>query len=211
MMKLDIKNFRSIKDQSVELAPITVLYGPNGSGKSSLLYSLLIMKNVILNLERQTGDFFNLDFADLGNFRAVVHNHQVQDCILFEIDSTEWEYPVRWRVVIYKDSIDISLLIHDAENSIGYNPTMKTVAPFENLVGFHGNTVFRGSKFTFDWEGIRAETHPPQSSIPRTLTHARMFEDLANAPLNLVRSIGIAPLQVAFSRGNSLSPQLTFP
>ena len=79
MMKLDIKNFRSIKDQSVELAPITVLYGPNGSGKSSLLYSLLIMKNVILNLERQTGDFFNLDFVDLGNFRAVVHNHQVQE------------------------------------------------------------------------------------------------------------------------------------
>ena len=64
-MKLDIKNFRSIKDQSVELAPITVLYGPNGSGKSSLLYSLLIMKNVILHLERQTGDFFNLDFANL--------------------------------------------------------------------------------------------------------------------------------------------------
>ena len=52
MMKLDIKNFRSIKDQSVELAPITVLYGPNGSGKSSLLYSLLVMKNVILNLEQ---------------------------------------------------------------------------------------------------------------------------------------------------------------
>ncbi len=204
-MKLDIKNFRSIKDQSVELAPITVLYGPNGSGKSSLLYSLLIMKNVILNLEHQTGDFFNLDFADLGNFRAVVHNHQVQDYILFEIECTEWEYPVRWRIVINNDSVDISLLIHDAENSIIYNPTMKTVAPFEKKVGFHGNTKFRGSKFKFDWEGIRAETHPPKSSIPKTLTDARKFKDLANAPLNLVRSIAIAPLQMAFSRG-----ELTF-
>ena len=73
---MDIKNFRSIKDQSVELAPITVLYGPNGSGKSSLLYSLLVMKNVLSSImESQSSDFFNFGFANLGNFNAVISNH----------------------------------------------------------------------------------------------------------------------------------------
>jgi len=62
-MRLAIKNFRSIKEQVIELAPINVVYGPNGAGKSSLLYSLLTLKNVVLNPNQQPGGFFNYVFA----------------------------------------------------------------------------------------------------------------------------------------------------
>ena len=48
-MNLEIKNFRSVKEQKIELAPITLVYGANGAGKSSLLYALLTLKNIILN------------------------------------------------------------------------------------------------------------------------------------------------------------------
>ncbi len=43
--KITIENFRQIKNQTVELKPITVLVGPNNSGKTSLLqvFSLLSM------------------------------------------------------------------------------------------------------------------------------------------------------------------------
>ena len=42
-------NFRSIRDATVELAPLTVIYGANGSGKSSLIYGLLTLKNFLTN------------------------------------------------------------------------------------------------------------------------------------------------------------------
>ena len=45
-MKLHIKNFRSIRQLDLELAPITVLYGQNGTGKSSALYAPLTMRNM---------------------------------------------------------------------------------------------------------------------------------------------------------------------
>jgi energy-coupling factor transporter ATP-binding protein EcfA2 len=37
LQKIQIKNYRSIADASVELQPFTVLLGANGSGKSNLL------------------------------------------------------------------------------------------------------------------------------------------------------------------------------
>ena len=48
-MKLHIKNFRSIKQLDLEIAPITVLYGHNGTGKSSALYAPLTLKNIVTN------------------------------------------------------------------------------------------------------------------------------------------------------------------
>ena len=211
MMKLDIKNFRSIKDQSVELAPITVLYGPNGSGKSSLIYALLIMKNVILNLEHQTGDFFNLDFANLGDFGAVVHKHRIEDYMLFEISTSktvlfkgkEEQFPVKLRVVISKEDVAISLLLSDMKNSISYNPTMRAFAPYETLVGYQRKgQKFRGSEFDFRWEGIKAHVHTEEFSSPGNLESAKVFDELANSPIDAVRSINIAPLQMAFSKGD---------
>jgi AAA15 family ATPase/GTPase len=71
-MKLTVKNFCSIQDQAVELAPITLLYGTNGSGKSSLLYALLTLKNIVLNSNRTGDEFFNYTFINLGNFDGVV-------------------------------------------------------------------------------------------------------------------------------------------
>ena len=209
-MKLDIKNFRSIRDQSVELAPITVLYGPNGSGKSSLLYSLLVMKNIILNLEKKKGDFFNLEFANLGDFGAVVHKHRIEDYVMFEISASrtvllkgkEELFPVKLRVVINKADVEISLLLSDMKNSISYNPTMRTMAPYETLVGYkRKDQEFRGSEFDFHWEGIEAHVHIVEFSSPGRLESAKAFDELANSLIDLVRSINIAPLQMAFSRG----------
>jgi len=45
---LHVRGFRSIGDQEVELRPLTLVYDPNGSGKSSLLYALLVLKNLSL-------------------------------------------------------------------------------------------------------------------------------------------------------------------
>ena len=63
---IGIKNLRSIKAKKIETAPITILYGENGSGKSTVLHSLAIMKNIILNPNQAIDNFFNLGFASFG-------------------------------------------------------------------------------------------------------------------------------------------------
>ena len=65
-MKLHIKNFRSIKQLDLELAPITVLYGHNGTGKSSALYAPLTLKNIVNNPNQHIQEFFDYGFARLG-------------------------------------------------------------------------------------------------------------------------------------------------
>ncbi len=74
-MKLHIKNFRSIENLDLELAPITVLYGHNGTGKSSALYAPLTLRNVVSNPARHIQEFFNYGFANLGEFNEVVFDH----------------------------------------------------------------------------------------------------------------------------------------
>ena len=74
-MKLHIKNFRSIKQLDLELAPITVLYGHNGTGKSSVLYAPLTLKNIVLNPNQHIQEFFNYRFTSLGAFNEIVFDH----------------------------------------------------------------------------------------------------------------------------------------
>ena len=46
LTRLQVKNFKSLADVSVELRPINVLFGPNGSGKSTLLEAILLVEEL---------------------------------------------------------------------------------------------------------------------------------------------------------------------
>jgi recombinational DNA repair ATPase RecF len=41
--EISIRNFRSIRDQKVQLKPLTIVVGGNSAGKSSLLKAILLM------------------------------------------------------------------------------------------------------------------------------------------------------------------------
>ena len=73
-MKLHIKNFRSIENLDLELAPITVLYGHNGTGKSSALYAPLTLRNVVSNPNQGIPAFFDYRVIKLGTFEDVIFN-----------------------------------------------------------------------------------------------------------------------------------------
>ena len=46
--KLTLTNFRSFKEaQTIEIAPITMLFGPNSVGKSSVLMALFYLQQII--------------------------------------------------------------------------------------------------------------------------------------------------------------------
>ncbi len=72
---LRLENFRSIRDTTVEIAPLTVVYGPNGSGKSSLIYGLLTLRNFFTNPAQNIPSLFSYPTISLGGLREVVHNH----------------------------------------------------------------------------------------------------------------------------------------
>lgn len=80
-MKIQVENFRSIKKETLELSPLTIMYGKNGSGKSSFLYALLTLKNIALNSNQSPDGFFNYQFMSIGGFDQVVNGHSVNNSI----------------------------------------------------------------------------------------------------------------------------------
>ena len=72
---LQLKNFRSIRDAEIDIAPLTVVYGPNGAGKSSLIYGLLTLKNFLTDPNRNLPSLFLYPGIGLGGYKDVVFNH----------------------------------------------------------------------------------------------------------------------------------------
>ena len=78
---LQLKNFRSIRDAEIDIAPLTVVYGPNGSGKSSLIYGLLTLKNFLTEPNRNLPGLFSYPGISLGGFGEVVLGHNEDDTV----------------------------------------------------------------------------------------------------------------------------------
>ena len=72
---LGLKNFRSIRDAEIEIAPLTVVYGANGSGKSSLIYGLLTLKNFLTDPNRNLPGLFSYPGLSLGGFDEVAFKY----------------------------------------------------------------------------------------------------------------------------------------
>jgi len=70
--QIDISNFRSIKQQSIPLKKLNILYGPNGSGKSSVMYAPYVMRNFFVNPNQRIDNLFNLGFINLGGVQNVI-------------------------------------------------------------------------------------------------------------------------------------------
>ena len=82
---LGLKNFRSLEDVTLEVAPLTVIYGPNGSGKSSLLYGLLTLRNFLTNPNQNIPSLFSYPSISLGGLQEVVHRHSLDKSLVFSI------------------------------------------------------------------------------------------------------------------------------
>ena len=82
---LGYKNFRSLEDVTVEVAPLTVIYGPNGSGKSSLIYGLLTLRNFLTNPNQNIPSLFSYPSITLGGLHEVVHRHSNEKSVSFSI------------------------------------------------------------------------------------------------------------------------------
>ena len=74
LLKLGLRNFKAFRDQTFDLAPITVFVGRNGTGKSSALQALAFLKQSSRAGEAlYAGREGASAIADLGSFKEVVH------------------------------------------------------------------------------------------------------------------------------------------
>lgn len=101
--QIDISNFRSIKQQSIPLKKLNILYGANGSGKSSVGYAPYVFRNFFVNPNQRLNSLFNLDFINLGGFDDVISQKSKYDEIVisFNIDLGSYENGVWKNVPVY--------------------------------------------------------------------------------------------------------------
>jgi len=84
--RIEIENFKGIgKRQTIELRPITLLFGANSAGKSTVLQALHYAREI---LERRNPDPDHTlagGLIDLGGFKALVHNHELDRAITIKV------------------------------------------------------------------------------------------------------------------------------
>jgi predicted ATPase len=70
-----LANFKSIKDlKNIKFAPLTILAGPNSSGKSTLIQSILLIVQTMINSDRYRPLVLNGVFTRLGLFNDILSN-----------------------------------------------------------------------------------------------------------------------------------------
>lgn len=89
---IEIENFKGIgTKQSIDLAPITLLFGPNSAGKSTILQALHYLREILERNNPDPDQTIAGGLTDLGGFATLVHNHDLSRPIRIKvrIDMTE--------------------------------------------------------------------------------------------------------------------------
>ena len=103
LKSITIENFKCIGDAvTIPIRPITLLFGKNSSGKSTVLQALLYMCEVYPRFHQESLGMHGIhnvkiDSIDLGDFRSLVHRHELNRKIRIrlEYDLSDHDYTYR--------------------------------------------------------------------------------------------------------------------
>lgn len=143
---LRLRNFKSVGDrvQTIDIAPITLLFGPNSAGKSTVLQALIYLREVLVS-RNYDADRTQLggEWLDLGGFRNLVHNRRyIDDDIELEIG-----------FALDGDALPDFLSDHEREEieSAGFEPVDVPL----------GRADSAAIKLSLRWGGVRGESGYP--------------------------------------------------
>ena len=206
---LQLKNFRSIRDAEIDIAPLTVVYGPNGAGKSSLIYGLLTLKNFLTDPNRNLPSLFSYPGISLGGFDEVVFNHQSDETASISLVVSQFNASVS-EIQESKFTMGIAQSGGETAISLNGNPLvqplmMELEIPFPYYVnqsaggvGVVGKRTEESCPSTIDinWDGINVNL----SNIgDEGLREAGIeFHKWANMPMELARGAYFVPLRRGF-------------
>jgi len=182
--KLKISNFRSIKNQEIDLSKINVIYGGTGTGKSSILYSLIVLSNFIKNPNQIVDGFFYLGFLNLGGFEACVFNHEKSREIGIGYATENGEYEFDFR----KNEGRIKLKFNNFE--------MEGNIPIPYSIFKNFNYDYK-KEYTINWNGVNSEVIPKEQTTQSQQSATEIAEKLNSIP-SAIDSIDIVPHRRGF-------------
>ena len=202
---LRLENFRSIRDATVEIAPLTVVYGPNGSGKSSLIYGLLTLRNFFTNPAQNVPSLFSYPTISLGGLREVVRNHAEDEVVALSLG-----------IGIKQWSTAVTLSIGESGGVVGFSSSQAPEPPVEMSLDvpfpYHGDQQGYGidnilwstrdgevneSPVQLTWNGINVGIGRDVLGIdPVTVANYLTY---ANSSIELARGTGFVPLRRGFA------------
>jgi len=182
LTSLTIAGFRSIREQTVELAPLTILYGPTASGKSSLLYAPLVLRNLVSNPNEPVDSFFALGFVNLGGFEECVFNHQKDGEIRISYSTADGEYGV----VLRRTSGELQLKTGD-----GVDVSIEVAFPY--AVNQEVSQML--NLLQIRWNGITCDVYADSAELQQ---QAKDLAVRANGVVNRARKIDIVPHRRGF-------------
>ena len=219
---LGFKNFRSLEEATIEVAPLTVVYGPNGSGKSSLIYGLLTLRNFLTNPNQNVPSLFAYPSVALGGLHEVVHRHSTGKSIALSIGiSNPREISSKFTLTLNETGGVVELSFDESsvreDRRVVAWPrslTMELAVPYQGNQGMADGFTLNASR-----PDQRAGEETGPAAIPGVLDWngitlvARLTADLAyysdlipplnervNFPMELARQTGFVPLRRGFSK-----------
>ena len=217
---LEFRNFRSLRNVSIDVAPLTVIYGPNGSGKSSVIYGLLTLKNFLTNPNQNVPSLFSYPSISLGGLNEVVHGHRADTDLSLSIEvSKPGQISSKFTLVLNQSGGAVR---------VGFKPSLETgikkwprALDLPIAIPYLGNQQVGDQIVVVDL--FEESEHPTYAlelpSLAGTLTwngitlsakldlnpsnHAevlRWVNESINLPMELAKLTGFVPLRRGFSK-----------
>ncbi len=199
LTKLTVQNFRSIENCDVEFGPITVFFGPTSSGKSTLFYSLLVLRNFILNPNQALDGLFNIGFQNLGGFDACIFNHSVAKTLaVIAYFGEDRSYGVHFRTT------DAEIV----ENSKLLRMTAKVPIPYGANQTWPFNHTEGDEKFAINWNGFASTVSSVSGSADAQGRAISIAEGL-NSPAEAIKRVDVCPHRRGFFKPSYSPAPLT--
>lgn len=91
-MEINLKNYKSLTDNSFDFSKVNILIGENSSGKSSLLKFLLLLKQSMMGFKNKS--FLNIalkgELYDFGNFKDIISFNDTTQKLTFELSFDDY-------------------------------------------------------------------------------------------------------------------------
>ncbi len=227
LKSLRLVNFKAFTDQTIPLAPLTLLAGLNGMGKSSVLQALLLLRQGL----SETSDRLKLngELIELGNVRDVINeggesDEFVQIDLLVELDPNS------------NDDVVFTWVFHNYGNQLLWNRNRQQpdhllslfssdrftflpaerIGPRKSYEALFDNTIGRQAQFTVHQLYLLRDTplsdqrlyHPHcDSNLLLAQVEAWMAEISPGIRFrfDLFQSMDTVQIQYAFTRGRDVS------
>ncbi len=192
--RLIIENFRGVRQADIELAPITVLTGPNNAGKSTVIYSLLTLKNIVVNPNQPLDSFFNFGFLNLGGFKQAVFVKDESLSTYLGVKVTSGDIVGQYGVNLAKHAGALKLRI---TNPFSLSMDLEVTFPYSLNLSAPGSFEWKNRAFQVTWNGL-APTIASESGQPDTTASDASY--IVSALPDQIRKVDMVPLRRGFSK-----------